>query len=159
MPVGTPMYVFVTEWEFDASVEAVWKEIHDVDAWPTWWRGVVAVDVLEPGDRAGIGSYRRMTWKSLLPYSLVFAMRTTRIEPPHAIEGNADGELRGSGKWTLTPAGARTRVRYDWQVEATRPWMRALGPIARPVFAWNHDVIMRWGFEGLKARLAAQSAD
>jgi hypothetical protein len=30
--------------------------------------------------------------------------------------------------------------------------MNLLAPLARPVFAWNHDVVMRWGGEGL-ARL------
>ena len=34
--------------------------------------------------------------------------------------------------------------------------MRALAPGARPIFEWNHDVIMRWGLEGLEDRLAGR---
>jgi len=80
-------------------------------------------------------------------------MRTTRVEKPAIIEGVADGELAGTGKWTLTPRRGGTDVRYDWHVDATKPWMRTLGPILRPAFEWNHDVIMRWGYEGLRRRL------
>jgi hypothetical protein len=39
----------------------------------------------------------------------------------------------------------------------TRPWMRLLAllaPLARPVFAWNHGVVMAWGRQGLERHLA-----
>ena len=72
------------------------------------------------------------------------------------IEGRAEGELDGLGRWTLTPDGARTHVRYDWIVEVTKPWMRLAAPLLRPVFAWNHGMVMRWGYEGLTRKLAAR---
>jgi len=31
--------------------------------------------------------------------------------------------------------------------------MNYLAPIARPLFKWNHDVVMGWGSEGLARRL------
>ncbi|MCA1656715.1 MAG: polyketide cyclase, partial [Actinobacteria bacterium] len=31
-----------------------------------------------------------------------------------------------------------------------------LAPLARPVFRWNHDVVMRQGGEGLADRLGAR---
>ena len=34
--------------------------------------------------------------------------------------------------------------------------MRAVAPLARPVFDYNHDVVMRWGGEGLADRLGAR---
>ena len=42
-----------------------------------------------------------------------------------------------------------TAVVYEWNVRTTKPWMNLLAPIARPVFAWNHDWVMRNGGEGL----------
>jgi hypothetical protein len=91
--------------------------------------------------------------QSALPYRLTFNVRTVRIERPRVIEVHADGELRGVGCWQLTSTPDGTHVRYDWTVETTKPWMRLLAPVARPVFAWNHRVIMRWGLEGLRGRL------
>ena len=31
-----------------------------------------------------------------------------------------------------------------------------LAPVARPVFEYNHDVVMRWGGEGLAQRLGVR---
>ena len=38
---------------------------------------------------------------------------------------------------------------WDWEVATTAGWMKALGPLARPAFAWNHGWVMRRGGEGL----------
>ena len=46
-----------------------------------------------------------------------------------------------------------TAVTYEWNVRTTKAWMNLLAPVARPVFAYNHDVVMRWGGEGLARRL------
>jgi hypothetical protein len=77
------------------------------------------------------------------------------VEPMTVIEGRAEGELSGVGRWTVDGDRVMTRVRYDWRVEVTQPWMRFVAPLARPVFAWNHGVVMGWGGEGLARRLAA----
>jgi hypothetical protein len=71
------------------------------------------------------------------------------------IEGRATGELEGHGCWRLYPAGTGTRVLYDWHVGVTKPWMKRLDPLARRLFAWNHDVVMEWGRRGLTKRIAA----
>jgi hypothetical protein len=149
------VYSFVTHWVIDAPVGRVWDELHALTDWPSWWRGVIAADRLEAGDAAGLGAYYRLVMKSALPYRLAFNIRTTRLQRPTTIEAHADGELTGVGLWTLTPKGAGTAVRYDWNVEASKPWMRALAPVARPIFEWNHDVIMKWGEQGLRRRLSA----
>lgn len=146
-------YVFVTQWLIPASVDRVWRELMAPDDWPTWWRGVERVELIRPGVSGDIGAVRRYTWKSRLPYRLMFDMETTRIELQRVIEGRASGELAGTGRWELSPDKNATRVRYDWSVQTTKAWMRVLSPIARPIFAWNHDVVMAWGREGLVRRV------
>jgi len=115
--------------------------------------------LVKAGEPNGVGAVRECTWRSRLPYRLVFLMEITRIEPHHIIEGRASGELEGIGRWQLDPAGTSTLVRYDWQVRATKPWMRWLSPIARPIFAWNHDAVMEWGREGLVRRVGSGSGE
>jgi uncharacterized protein YndB with AHSA1/START domain len=148
-------YEFVTIWRVRAPIESVWDAIYHSELWPTWWKGVESVIEVQKGDDAGVGSVRRYTWKSKLPYRLSFDMRTTRIEPPHVLEGIATGELDGRGLWRLTSDGGETVARYDWQVFTTKKWMNLLAPIARPAFNWNHDIIMGWGAAGLSNRLGA----
>jgi len=147
-------YEFVTIWNFDAPLERVWEHIKHSETWNEWWKGVIRVVELRPGDADGLGSIRRSPRKSKLPYTLEFDSEIVRIEPMKLIEARAFGELEGNGLWQFEQIdGGSTRVRYDWRVKTTKPWMNLLAPVARPFFKWNHDVIMGWGEEGLRKRL------
>lgn len=151
-------YEFVTVWNFDAPVERVWNEIKHSEKWSEWWKGVLRVVELKAGDEDGLGSIRRSTWKSALPYTLEFDSEIIRIDHLKAIEARAFGELDGSGLWQFFDDGdGRARVQYDWRVKTTKRWMNILAPIAKPFFRWNHNVIMGWGEEGLKKRLNKDS--
>ena len=148
-------YEFVTIWRVKAPIESVWNQIYHSLDWPTWWKGVEAVSEVQKGDESGVGSIHRYTWKSKLPYKLSFDMQTVRIEPPVLLEGIAMGELQGRGLWQLSTEGDETVVRYDWKVETTKQWMNLISPIARPLFKWNHNVVMSWGAKSLEERLGA----
>jgi hypothetical protein len=140
----------------EAPRERAWEVIEDTVGWPQWWRGVVRVDELEPGDADRVGSRYLIEWRSRLPYPLEFEFTVDRVDRPRLMEGRAAGELAGTGRWRLFEEDGVTAVLYEWNVSTTKPWMNRLGPVARPVFAWNHDVVMRWGGEGLARRLGAR---
>lgn len=148
-------YEFATIWRIKAPLDKVWNEIYHSEKWPEWWRGVEEVTELKKGDDLGTGSIRRYTWKSMLPYRLTFDMETVRVEPMIVIEGIAQGELSGRGVWNIKVEGDHVRARYDWQVDTTKTWMNLIAPLARPLFRWNHDIVMSWGAEGLSGRLGA----
>jgi uncharacterized protein YndB with AHSA1/START domain len=145
-------YRFVTTWCLDAPIGPVFAAIDESARWPEWWKGVRRAELLEDGDDDGVGRLWRFVWRSRLPYELAFDSRVTRREPPFLLEATVAGELAGLGRWRLYEGGTGTAVVYEWNVRTTRPWMNVLEPVARPVFAWNHDVVMRQGGEGL-ARL------
>jgi len=144
----------VTAWLLPgAPIERVWEELFDVAAWPRWWKGVTEARELEPGGRDGLGKVFTISWRSFLPYELSFTTTVTRVEKPHVMEGHAIGELTGTGRWRLFEHADMTAVTYEWDVRTTKTWMNALAPVARPIFAWNHDYVMRQGGEGLRERL------
>jgi uncharacterized protein YndB with AHSA1/START domain len=145
-------YRFLTTWLLEADREPVWDAIYDSERWPEWWRGVLSTVRLEEGEPDGVGQLGRYVWKSKLPYELEFEMRTTQVERPHLLAGDASGQLAGTGTWRLYEENGTTAVVYEWNVGTTKRWMNLLTPIARPVFAWNHDYVMRNGGEGI-ARL------
>jgi uncharacterized protein YndB with AHSA1/START domain len=149
-------FQFVTIWRLDAPVGAVWAAIHDVARWPEWWRSVEGVTEIEAGSGEGVGAVQRYTWKGWLPYRLVFDIEVTRVEPLVALEGEASGDVEGTGRWRFSTDRSITVVRYDWRVRTTRAWMNLLAPLARPVFVWNHDAIMREGGLALARRLDAR---
>ena len=148
-------YEFLTSWCVDAPIERVFAVLNDSAAFPDWWKGVTAVEVLEPGEADGVGELARYSWRSVLPYTLRFDSRVTRVEPPHLIEGHATGELEGIGVWRLFAAPDSTAVLYDGRVRTTKRWMNIWGPVARPAFRWNHDRVMHQGGVGLARRLGA----
>ena len=152
--MGVGEFHLVTEWLLDAPVESVRQALLDVEQWPDWWPSVRSVEIVEKGEADGVGAVHRLRWRTALPYDLVFEMQVTCLEPERLIEGQAAGELDGTGRWTLAARGNRTHVRYDWSVRVTRIWMRWLAPVLRPVFAWNHGRVMDTGRQGLARRLA-----
>lgn len=149
-------YRLITIWRIDAPVQRVFEAICRPTRWPSWWRSVKDVVELELGDELGVGSLQRYTWKGLLPYTLTFTIRVMHVKPLAALEGVADGELEGVGRWHFSQDGSTTTVWYEWQVCTTKRWMNLLAPIAGPLFKWNHNVIMREGGKGLARLLNTQ---
>jgi uncharacterized membrane protein len=147
-------YGFLSTWCLDAPIEDVWGALSDAAGYPAWWGAVRSVEQLATGDEHGVGRVNRFTWRGRLPYTLHFDMRVTRVEPGRLIEAHATGQLEGVGVWRLY-TGPGTAVVYDWRVHTTPTWMNLVGPLARPVFGWNHDLVMRQGASGLAAALGA----
>jgi uncharacterized protein YndB with AHSA1/START domain len=148
-------YRFLTTWLLEAPIERVWDAIYESERWPEWWKGVLEAEKLDEGDEQGVGQYGRYVWKSKLPYKLEFFVRTTKVEKPYLLEGDASGELTGVGRWRLFAQDGVTAALYEWNVTTTRAWMNALAPVARPIFAVNHDYVMRNGGHGLAGLLGA----
>jgi hypothetical protein len=151
-------YSFVTRWRFDAPIEVVWDVIRDYQSWPTWWPSIVEARSIVPGDSAGTGETVEFAFRTRLPYRLRFRMTTISVCPPREIDGRAEGELQGTGRWRLIPDAGGTRVTYYWDVQTNRWWMNLLAPIARPVFRWNHDQVMEDGRRGMMRLLARRAS-
>jgi hypothetical protein len=98
----------------------------------------------------------RISWRSRIPYELEFEFAVSEIDAPCCMVGHASGELEGTGRWRLFEDAGVTAVTYEWNVETTKAWMNLVGPLARRVFEHNHDVVMRWGGEGLARRLGCR---
>lgn len=145
-------YRLLTIWRIEAPLEKVYAAIHNSLCWPDWWPGAQRVEQLANGDADGINSIRRYAWQGELPYRVVFDVRVTRLEQLVAIEGVAQGDLEGVGRWHFSRQGRISIVRYEWHVRSTRWWMNLIAPFARPVFIRNHGQVMAQGAAGL-ARL------
>jgi hypothetical protein len=153
-------YEFITVWRFDAPIEKVWEIIKRSEEWHEWWKGVLRVEELKPGDADGVGKIVRSEWRSALPYTLCFDSEVVRIEHLKLIEAHAFGELEGAGLWQFTSENEnQTLVRYDWRVHTTKAWMNFFAPVAKPFFRWNHNVIMNWGGAGLARKLDCKFLD
>lgn len=149
-------FSFISVWRIEAPLPRVCDAISQCQQWPQWWKGMEDVEMLAPGDAVGIGSLRRLTWRGKLPYRLVFDVCVTHIVPLTELEGRASGEVEGVGRWYFSNNDDITVIRYEWQVRTNRLWMNIVAPLARPLFKWNHNQVMRQGAEGLARLLDAR---
>ncbi|MCT2182123.1 hypothetical protein M3G00_04135 [Brevibacterium casei] len=142
---------FETTWRVAEAVEPVWDVLSAIDDWPGWWPGLAwvhAVDgTLTEGSRAQIGV------RSPLGLSLSMMLRIEAIDPPRQVVLSAEGDLRGTGVWTLRRSGPLTVIDAVWCVTTTRLAPRLL----RPLSARMHAAVMAAGETGLRRRLSARA--
>ncbi len=148
-------YHLLTIWRIDAPLEKVYAAIENTLCWPEWWANVRKVEQKAQGAADGIGNVRRYAWQGKLPYRVVFDVRATRIKRLVAIEGTAEGDLAGVGRWKFTRQGTVSVVQYDWHVHSQRWWMNIAAPLARSIFIRNHAQIMEQGGKALARLLKA----
>ena len=72
------------------------------------------------------------------------------------MRGEAFGELEGVGLWMLEEKNGITYIQYNWDVFTNKRWMNYFSFLLKPLFKYNHDVVMRWGAEGLAKMLDAE---
>lgn len=149
-------YSFVTTWRLRSPIEAVWDAIVNSGDWPRWWPNVRSARRLKEGDADGVGTVDELVFKGRLPYTLRFTMTTTLAQRPTDLEGEARGELEGRGRCRLYGEDGETVVSYHWDVRTTGRPFNLLAPLARPIFAWNHDRVMEAGQRGLARWLAGR---
>jgi mannose-6-phosphate isomerase-like protein (cupin superfamily)/uncharacterized protein YndB with AHSA1/START domain len=144
----TGEYVFIDEWDVDAPQEAVFDALADATTYPVWWTPVYLEATTDGPPEVGRTSHQH--FKGRLPYHLHTDSTITRYERPTAIGAEVVGDLRGRGLWTLTQRDGKTHVRFDWRVYAEKPIVRALTPVLRPLFRWNHAWAIARAQEGLE---------
>lgn len=149
-------YRFLTTWVLDGPRERIWEAIYDSEHWPAWWPGVIEATKLSRGDPSGVGQRGRYAWRAKLPYTVHFEIEVTRVQPHTLLEGAAEGELTGIGRWRFFEQDGVTAVLYEWNVRTTRRWMNLVGPVAGGVFRSNHDHLMAAGGRGLAELLGCR---
>lgn len=146
-------YRFLSAWLLAAPRQDCWDVLADVLGWPRWWSGVQGVEELAAGDGRRVGSVHRVRWRAAVGYAVEMEFTVDAVKEPGLMRGRSSGQLEGSGVWRLMEQDGVTAVLYEWDVRSTHPWMNALAPVARPLFARSHDRLMRQGGEGLARRL------
>lgn len=152
-------YRFVTEWKAAAPAERVWDVLLNYRQWPTWWKGFRSVEQLTEGDASGRGMTIRQGWRSWLPYTMTLDLEILDLEHPRLVVGRASGDVEGTCTWTLDDRDGTTAVRFVMDVRTTRWWMNLPVPFAGAVFAFNYDLIMGRGAQGMARVLDGQVID
>lgn len=149
--MGFSDYHFVTHWRVEGDREVVYEILKDGERYPEWWRPAY-VSCRRVGKEAVTALVR-----AKLPYTLEFTSELVREKRPEEIEIRATGELHGRGLWSLRQSGSFTEVDFHWDVQARKPWVRALSFLLKPLFRWNHDWVMKTGEPCLQEEVSRKS--
>jgi uncharacterized protein YndB with AHSA1/START domain len=145
----------VTNWEFDAPIEAVWERITDSATFTEWWPGFERAEVRGDG---GVGTLARYRVRG--DFGMVFDLltRVEEIGEPEFLRLESRGGLVGTGEWRLASDGSTTRVTYTWDVEPSSRVLRALSriPPLRRRMERSHDGVMEAGGRNLARLLDGQ---
>lgn len=154
MPLNA--YYFADRWYVDAPIEEVWPVIRDLGAYPRWWSEFI--ETQKRNDIDGVGGIIRVHAKAALPYHMYFEVEAVREEPPRVAESRVRGDLNGEMRWTLSSEGSGTRLVFEETVMTGKALLNVLAPLFKPLFAWNHRVMMRSGENGLRRFLGERRA-
>lgn len=140
-------YRFRTSWVIAAPKRDVFAALVDLATYRDWWPDVRAVSQVDD-DTA------RIVCRAALPFSLELCLRRVEEdEPAGRVRVALSGDLVGSLAGRLAPKGPGTRLDIVQHVVANKPLLRALSPVAHPIFRANHALMMRRGLRGLRTRL------
>jgi len=149
-------YRFVDRWHVDAPIEAVWPVIRDVSAYSRWWKEFV--ETRRQNDVEGVGAVVWVHAKSALPYHMYFEVEAVREEPPRLTAVRVRGDLNGEMMWSLEPDAQGTRLTFEETVVTGKALLTLLAPLFKPLFAWNHTIMMRNGEAGLRRILGERQS-
>ncbi len=133
---------FDETWEIpNASPGEVFEVLADGKLLTDWWGEVYReAEPLTPGEKPHVGARLRARARGFLPYYLRFLLEVVELEPGRSIAVKTTGDFDGLWRAVLSPGSRGTHVDLTWEVIVERPILRALSPLLRPAFAWNH----RW---------------
>lgn len=154
-------YHFITHWTVEASPTEVYSILEEAERLPKWWPAVyLAVITTKENNQTGTGREVSLHTKGWLPYTLRWRSRLVAKDRPYGFSIEAFGDLRGWGTWTFAQAqdGVHCVITYDWQVEATKPILRYLSFLLKPIFAANHHWAMQKGEQSLRLELQRRKA-
>jgi len=152
-------YEFRTVWRVAGTAGEVRDVLADGPSLPRWWPAVyLAVDPVTEGDDRGVGAELALFTTGWLPYTLRWTLRVDEPVTDAGFALSARGDLDGTGRWTFTQDGPDVVIVYDWRVSASKPLLRRLTWLLRPVFAANHHWAMARGEESLRLELRRRRA-
>lgn len=144
-------YRFDERWLVDASREATYDVLVDLEGYPGWWPHIKAVVRL--GEEHAL-----VVCRSALPLSLHLELRPVVRDPGAGVlEVSIDGDLDGWSRFTLTPSSNGLDVHYEQEVVTRGPLLGATR-VARPLARANHSWMMRSCRSGLSQAVTGLAA-
>lgn len=138
---------FHSVWTLQASADRVYAVLADAERYSQWWPQIRRVRATD--EHSG-----SMAIRSAVPLTLlVFGRREVEDPVARHLQVRLSGAMTGWSSWVVRPAESGCVADFRQQV-AVSGALGLASKIAKPVFEWNHEAMMRGGHRGLSAYLS-----
>jgi hypothetical protein len=141
-------YIFVERWVLSAKPEAVYGALSDFNLYTRWGAPAYCA-----GTREGpvqVGCTGKLSVHGSLPYKVQMKVRISSLVPNREIAIDVSGDVIGEKVWMLRPFGEHgTELISDWRCDPDWMVFRALTPVVKPLFRWNHGQCINTAVAGL----------
>jgi hypothetical protein len=148
-------YQFRSVWKIEASRKEVWQTLAaNPFSWPDWWPELKNVHNVNLKKEL-TGSSFNCDWKAK-GYKLKTNVRVSKLHYLEDVTLQANGDLTGTALCTISEVDGKTHIEIVMRATTNKRWMNLLSPILRPIFAYNHHLVMRRGERGLQNYLQSR---
>ena len=139
---------FHSVWTLPASADRVYDVLANAERYSQWWPQIRRVRATD--EHSG-----SMSIRSAVPLTLlVFGRREVEDSVDRYLKVRLSGAMTGWSSWAVRPTGSGCIAEFRQQV-AVSGALGSASKIAKPVFEWNHEAMMRGGHRGLSAYLSS----
>ncbi len=146
------IFRFRSVWRVPAPLEIIWNDVGQVTKYPTWWPGIKRVDLLS-GQELPIMVGTKAAYEVRSPlYTLRYQTEVIEFETGKYILATAEGDLKGTGRWSFQEKSDQTEATFDWEVAVTPRFLHSIShiPGVAPIMRYFHNQLMDAGEKGLQ---------
>jgi hypothetical protein len=159
MEIPGRTFMLQSERRLKATPEELTAIILDPEQLSYWGRAVfMECEVLDRGDRHGLGMATRSYAKGLLPHAFIVSARISALIPHKSMRVDVWGDLEGFAELEVLQESEELRVKIVWQIDCRH---RIIGPITRLapfIFKWNHRFTLSRGFSLMQREIDRRRA-
>lgn len=147
-------YHFVETWKLNATVEELAVIFKDATSLTQWWSNCfLAVETYNAGTES-VGQQGRVHVRGFLPYTLQFEFTITAFNYPEQIQVAVQGDFEGRYIFMVEENDGDVTLTFDTRLHVTKPIIRYLSWMLKPLFKANHRWCMERGLVQIEQELA-----
>ena len=146
------VFEFRGTFELPLTPRQTWAQLERTERYESWWPWMRHLEV--EGNPLDPGTAFTFLIVAPIPFTMRLRAEVTSAEPPDRVEARVSGDLTGTADMTFSPNGpGRSLAEVHWEVEVTRPTIRSVARVTRPLLLWGQGWAVDIAFREFRRHL------